>query len=446
MKKKLISMLLVMAMLVPMMAAMMPAKAAAPARTPIRSPQWHVAAMVIDIVEQTGAKNYTSDRDRIQAVYDWIIKNCKRSGSADKYYVDLDDLEARADEIIEMLQSDLDNGRAAMRDDLNYPLHGDYTTNYYLDHFGGEMAVFRVGNCLHYACLLTLCLGELGYTSYVIPGELISGGQELEHKWNMLILDGKPYYLDIRTDHASYESRGKISHKYFMVESFNEFSKNHKEWNSMLKQFLINEYNYGRHPYYYNGMDYSSLPNDKWEKNSPWADKYLYQALEEELIPKVMQYKDFTQNITREEFAALAVTLYEKQSGKTAEVAPVNPFNDTTSEDVLKAYNLGIVKGVALDHFAPTAPLTREQAATMLGRVHELIKKGKVGDGSGLDTSGATAFTDDNLIGGYAVPYVYFMNANKILEGVGNGSFNPLGNTTRESAVKIAVTMWTNLK
>ncbi|MBQ7093630.1 MAG: S-layer homology domain-containing protein, partial [Clostridia bacterium] len=89
---------------------------------------------------------------------------------------------------------------------------------------------------------------------------------------------------------------------------------------------------------------------------------------------------------------------------------------------------------------------TREQAATMLGRVHELIKKGAVGDGSGLDTSGATAFTDDSLIGSYAVPYVYFMNANKILEGVGNGSFNPLGNTTRESAVKIAVTMWTNLK
>ena len=82
----------------------------------------------------------------------------------------------------------------------------------------------------------------------------------------------------------------------------------------------------------------------------------------------------------------------------------------------------------------------------MLGRVHELVKNGAVGDGSGLDTAGATAFTDDGSIGAYAAPYVYFMNANKILEGVGNGSFNPLGNTTRESAVKIAVTMWTNLK
>ena len=443
--KKLISMLLVMAIIMPLV-AVMPAKAAAPARTPIITPNVSLAYVIRDIVNQTGARNYSSDYDRIKAVYDWIIKNCKRYGTADKNYVDVEYLEAHGEEIYNMFLEEIQSGKSAYRIDLRYPLHGEYTMNYYLEHFGGQMTAGRVGTCLHYAALFTLCLGELGYTSYVIPGALISGGEELEHKWNMIIIDGKPYYCDIRTDHASYESRGKISHKYFMVESFNEFKKNHKEWNSALKQFLINEYNYGRHPYFYNGMDYSSLPNDRWEKNSPWADKYLYEALKEEMIPKVMQYTDFTQNITREEFAALAVTLYEKQSGKTAEVAPVNPFNDTTSEDVLKAYNLGIVKGVALDHFAPGAPLTREQAATMLGRVHELIKNGKVGDGSGLDTSGATAFTDDNLIGSYATPYVYFMNANKILEGVGNGSFNPLGNTTRESAVKIAVTMWTNLK
>ncbi len=444
--KKLISMLLVMAVIVPMMASMMPAQAAAPARTPIRSPYWDIAMIIEDIVDQTGARNYSSDRDRIMAVYDWIIKNCDRTGYQDTVYIDVDDLEANGEKYKEEYLRQLESGKAAVRTDFSYPLHGEYTMNYYLSHFGSEMAIYRVGNCLHYACLLTLCLDELGYTSFVIPGELISNGQELEHKWNMLFLDGKVYYLDIRTDHASYESRGKISHKYFMVENFNEFNKNHKEWNTMLRQYLINEYNGGRRPYIYNGLNYTQVPYVRWTKNSPWSDTYLYQAREVELYPEILNYTDVTQNITREEFASLAVKLYEKQSGKTAEIALVNPFNDTTSEDVLKAYNLGIVKGVALDHFAPSAPLTREQAATMLGRVHELIRYGEVGDGSKLDTSGATAFTDDNLIGSYAEPYVYFMNANKILEGVGNGSFNPLGNTTRESAVKIAVTMWTNLK
>ena len=200
----------------------------------------------------------------------------------------------------------------------------------------------------------------------------------------------------------------------------------------------------GRAPYIYNNIDYTLVPARQWSKNSGWAENYLYQAQDAGLIPEVLSGADMTKNITRSEFAALAVKLYEKQSGKTAAVGE-NPFNDCNDENVLKAYNLGIVKGVALDRFAPNDPLTREQAATMLGRVHEIIKYGSVGDGSKLNTSGATAFNDDNLIGGYAQAYVYFMNANKILEGVGNGSFNPLGNTTRESAIKIAVTMWTNL-
>ena len=443
--KKLISMLLVMAIIMPLV-AVMPAKAAAPARTPIRSPYWDISAIIKEIVDQTGARNYSSDRDRIKAVYDWIIKNCDRTGYQDTVYIDVEALYARQESETASLKADLESGRAAMRTDFQYPYGGEFTTVYYQSHFGTEMALYRVGNCLHYAALLNLCLDELGYPTYIIAGDLISNGSPLEHKWNMTFIDGKPYWLDIRTDHASYESRGKISYNYFLKTDDAEWAKKHVEWYPEVTKYIRNQHAMGRAPYIYNNIDYTLVPARQWSKGSAWAENYLYQAQDAGLIPAVIQGADMTQNITREEFAALAVTLYEKQSGKTAEVAPVNPFNDTTSEDVLKAYNLGIVKGVALDHFAPTAPLTREQAATMLGRVHELIIKGKVGAGSGRDTSGATAFTDDNLIGSYATPYVYFMNANKILEGVGNGSFNPLGNTTRESAVKIAVTMWTNLK
>ena len=92
--KKLISMLLVMAIIMPLV-AVMPAKAAAPARTPIRSPYWDISAIIKEIVDQTGARNYSSDRDRIKAVYDWIIKNCDRTGYQDTVYIDVEALYAR---------------------------------------------------------------------------------------------------------------------------------------------------------------------------------------------------------------------------------------------------------------------------------------------------------------------------------------------------------------
>lgn len=445
MKKKIISILLVMAIILPM-TAVMPARALAPARTPIRSPYWDISTIIREIVDQTGARNYTNDRDRIKAVYDWIIKNCDRTGSQDTMYIDVEALYARQESESAALLSDLENGRAALRTDFEYPYGGEYTMIYYQSHFGTEMALYRVGNCLHYAALLNLCLDELGYPTYIIAGDLISNGSPVEHKWNMTFIDGQPYWLDIRTDHASYESRGKISYNYFLKTDDAEWAKKHVEWYPEVTKYIRNQHAMGRAPYIYNNIDYTLVPARQWSNNSGWAENYLYQAQDASLIPEVLQGADMTKNITRQEFAALAVALYEKQSGKKAEIAEVNPFNDTASADVLKAYNLGIVKGVALDRFAPNDTLTREQAATMLGRVHEIIKYGSVGDGSRLNTSGATAFTDDNLINSYAESYVYFMNANKIIDGVGNGSFNPLGNTTREAAIKIAVTMWTNLK
>ena len=47
-------------------------------------------------------------------------------------------------------------------------------------------------------------------------------------------------------------------------------------------------------------------------------------------------------------------------------------------------------------------------------------------------------FNDHPTISEYAIESVYFMSAEEIIKGVGNNTFNPKGNATREHALLIS--------
>ena len=94
--------------------------------------------------------------------------------------------------------------------------------------------------------------------------------------------------------------------------------------------------------------------------------------------------------------------------------------------------------------FAPDAPLTREQAVTMLGRVVELVETGAIakGEAGGLALKkGAkkVTFTDAGAMGGWAKNYVEYFVSHGVIDGMGNGTFAPKNNMTREQAMKVAV-------
>ena len=196
---------------------------------------------------------------------------------------------------------------------------------------------------------------------------------------------------------------------------------------------------------------------------SEWALPELEKAEEYGLIPDCLVGADLTQPITRAEFAAVSVKVYEALTGETAIAASENPFTDTTDAEVLKAYNTGITAGTGDGTtFSPDAILNREQAATMLTRVY----KKTAFDGWTLSTDGSfaltydkpAAFADDANISDWAKDSVYFMAANGIIKGVGDGTkFAPknmttaeesigYANATREQALLIAVRMVENLK
>lgn len=113
------------------------------------------------------------------------------------------------------------------------------------------------------------------------------------------------------------------------------------------------------------------------------------------------------------------------------------------------------------DKFNPDALLNREQAATMLARVFKKVSMPGWTLGNDaefpLQYIKPEPFADDNKISDWAIDSVYFMAANKIIQGVGDNMFAPknvtddeemrgYANATREQALIIAMRMVENLK
>ena len=146
-------------------------------------------------------------------------------------------------------------------------------------------------------------------------------------------------------------------------------------------------------------------------------------------------------NITRAQFAATAVKLYEAMAPNGEKIAPAadNPFTDTSDPMVLQAAAAGFVYGITEDTFAPDSLVTREQAAAMLSRVFTKL-------GGEIPEESATTFSDDSLVESYAKSAVAFMSGKGIVSGRGENRFDPKGNASVQEALSIALRMYKNLK
>jgi hypothetical protein len=154
-------------------------------------------------------------------------------------------------------------------------------------------------------------------------------------------------------------------------------------------------------------------------------------------LPASLVGIDYTKPITREQFAELAVKLYEVSANATADQTSPNPFQDTSNPEILKAFKLGIVKGISASRFEPGAYTNREQIAAMLCRTVKDIKP----DGD-FSTGGAPTFADANLISSWALENVKFMTKSGYIAGVGGNRFDPKGTATCEQAIAIAVRVY----
>ncbi len=176
------------------------------------------------------------------------------------------------------------------------------------------------------------------------------------------------------------------------------------------------------------GTNFTTVYAADYSGASSWAVETLNRAEEYGLITDRVK-DNMSKYITREEFAELAVRLFEVYTGKTPSIAGMS-FTDTQNPQILKAAGAGLVNGVGNGKFAPNDVITREQMAVILLRTLKVINIS--GD---YDISEPLKFADDAQISSWAKEAVYYCANNSIVSGVGNNRFDPKGTATREQGV-----------
>lgn len=205
-------------------------------------------------------------------------------------------------------------------------------------------------------------------------------------------------------------------------------------------------------------MAYQEKPGqDAWYTKE--MDSYgLPEEIVDQLVPLSLWNRDLRKKVTRAEFASISLNLYETLTGQQVTVDMETPFTDTSSDDITKAYQLGITRGTSATTFDPYSYISRQDMASMLTRMY---KKAHI-SGWTLETDSLyqlsydmpAKFRDDDQIASYAYDPVYFMCSMGILLGDTEGYFRPkaaadaetVGYATREQAIIACVRYYNKYK
>lgn len=182
---------------------------------------------------------------------------------------------------------------------------------------------------------------------------------------------------------------------------------------------------------------------------SGWAKEEVDKAIQLGIVPEDMQ-GDYQSNITRAEFAKIAVIfvahhfnmdvdevvewyLSEHVSGGEPVIFKEDTFTDIDDSEhkyyIQCANTMNIVYGKGDGIFDPDAPITREEATTMLLRVYFCYGGGvKLGPRS----EGVDSFYDVKEISSWADSAVRYMYQWDVMKGVSDRYYSPKGYYTRE--------------
>ena len=186
---------------------------------------------------------------------------------------------------------------------------------------------------------------------------------------------------------------------------------------------------------------------DKWSKASPYMINELREAQANGLIPEILSGKDFTQPMTRAEFAHLIILMLETYSGVSTQPETLTyPFKDTDDPVIFEAFGFGIMDRTndvdAL--FSPDETIDRETMAYMFCRAIRLAAP--LAD---YNVSEPPFIPDIEQISNFAKQSVEYLYSRGIIVGGTNHVFIPrpitenqielyYGMATREQCVAVA--------
>lgn len=169
---------------------------------------------------------------------------------------------------------------------------------------------------------------------------------------------------------------------------------------------------------------------DQASEPSKWAAEdvqmaYYYGLIDDSFL------NDFMKAITREESLKLCDALYEKLSGKTLSKSSKNPFKDTSSAAVLKAYTIGLAKPDSKGKINPNAKINKEEALLAVYNTIKAVNPGlKVAKDIKLTAKDAASLKEPLLS---AVKYLY---SKGIVKG-GKGNLGLKAVCTRQELITI---------
>jgi len=178
----------------------------------------------------------------------------------------------------------------------------------------------------------------------------------------------------------------------------------------------------------------AEAPADDQNKPSHWAEREISEAIEKELVPAHLQ-SNYRSNIKRSQYVLLALKVFDA-AGKNVDIKESRPFKDVLNheheQEIVKAYNAGIVKGDGKGNFHPDNFITREEIASLVVNLLMQITPEK-----DFIVKGAYEYGDGSFISSWAKYYIDFCFENKILAGYGNNIIDPKGNATIEQSIAL---------
>ena len=135
--------------------------------------------------------------------------------------------------------------------------------------------------------------------------------------------------------------------------------------------------------------------------------------------------------MTRAQFA----TILNRLTGLTEESAAISNYTDVSESDwyyheLAKALAAGFMSGTSATAMSPNAPITRQQAFTMLARYLNLDTS---------DTSALASFADQDTVADYAKGPVAAMVTAGYVQGSGDGKILPEKQLTRAEGVTLVM-------
>lgn len=343
----------------------------------------------------------------------------------------------------------------------------------------------RTGVCQAYALAYCAILRELGMESALAVSE------EMGHAWNVVRIDGEWYHVDLIYDDPQPDRCGRVLHDYFLLTDDQIRAKEHVSWECAVR---CTSGTYAKNPIW-SGVTSRMIPLDgKWyyidsgarklcraafnrtgrEAVFSFENRWLYEEDSKRYWVGVFSglslwdgrlilntpgevwicdpvtgdqrpvlesrstiYGSSVYKGTLEYLTAASPNLEGGEKLTSVELNALGaslsalPFKDVPPESIYYpavkyVVGAGLFQGVAADRFDTASPFSRAMFVTVMGRLF------------GVDPSAyrETSFRDVEN-GSWYAPYVSWAASEGIVNGVGDGLFDPAASLTREQMYKI---------